>query len=222
VSGTWDFVGVLFAASGMLLLGGPAILTGLYQQWRLSWLLGQTRYLQGIGEHWSFWISLWLIYAAIIGGGSAWLLRRRARFTSIYNVEPEAFAEVFSEVLKRLGLDWLRRGPHRLVIRLRDPAFAVVQDPLRVADAAEENGPPWAELVLDPFPAMRHVTLRWRGSDDPVRREVEAELIKALAEVRTRQNPLGIWFLSLALALFFAAFLTLFALVALRLLQFTL
>jgi hypothetical protein len=88
-------------------------------------------------------------------------------------------------------------------------------------DSADDPTSSWTELVVDPFPAMRHVTLRWQGRNDTVRREVEAELSKALAEVRTRNNPLSAWFLSLALALFFTAFLTLFALVALRLLHLT-
>src|SRR4051794_4945035 len=40
VSGVLDFIGVLFAASGFLLFGGPAILTGLNERWRTFWLLG--------------------------------------------------------------------------------------------------------------------------------------------------------------------------------------
>ncbi len=46
--GTWDFAGVLFAASMLLLLGGPAILTGLYQHWRLFWTFGQTHFLADV------------------------------------------------------------------------------------------------------------------------------------------------------------------------------
>src|SRR5260370_14843850 len=61
VAGSWDFAGVLFAASGFLLLGGRAILTGLYEQCRLPWLLGQTRSLQGLGAKWTFLTTLWLL-----------------------------------------------------------------------------------------------------------------------------------------------------------------
>src|SRR5277367_1951255 len=48
VSGVWDTVGVLGALSGFLLIGGPAILSGLYEQWRISWLLGNFQRLREI------------------------------------------------------------------------------------------------------------------------------------------------------------------------------
>ena len=66
LSGRWDFAGVVFAMSGFLLLGGPAILAALYQRWRLSWVLGRTRFLNGVAENWYFWISLWILYFAAV------------------------------------------------------------------------------------------------------------------------------------------------------------
>jgi hypothetical protein len=229
VSGPWDFAGVLFAASGILLVGGPAILTGLYEQWRLSWLLGQTRYLQGIGENWSFWISLWLLYFGVVAGGSALILWRRRGLTSIYNVEPAVFTEVLTQVLDRLGLEWLNNGPRRLLVRFPEPpadTIPVLADhapsyPQRTAIAAQRTSKstsPWAELALEPFPVMHHVTLHWRGQDEPVRPEVESGLAKALAQVRTRQNPVAAWFLCLALGLFFSAFFMLLAPILMRIL----
>src|SRR6516225_1457399 len=41
VSGVTDFIGILFAASGFLLFGGPGILTGLGEEWRMFWLIGK-------------------------------------------------------------------------------------------------------------------------------------------------------------------------------------
>jgi hypothetical protein len=248
VPGPWDFAGVLFAASGVLLIGGPAILTGVYEQWRLTWLLGQTHFLKEISDNWSFWISIWLLYFAVIASGSALMLWRRRRLTSIYNIEPAVFAEVLNQVLDRLELEWLRNGPRRLLLRLREPpleagstaldpmliphrsqgaATPVLADPAqplpqRTATSTPEvstSAHPWAELVLEPFPAMCHVTLHWLGQDEAVRLEVETELAQALAQVRTRPNPVSAWFLSLSLGLFFSAFLVLFVLLALRILQ---
>ncbi len=248
VSGPWDFAGVLFAASGILLLGGPAILTGLYEQWRLTWLLGQTHFLKETGENWSFWIGLWLLYFAVVAGGSALLLWRRRRLTSIYNVEPAVFAAVLTQVLDRLELEWLRNGPRRLLLRFREPSLEAgsrATDPILVPQSSQAAAIPvgadrvqpypkrgtvtaqgastsayaWAELALEPFPAMRHVTLHWLGQDEAVRLEVETELAQALAQVRTRQNPVAAWFLCLALGMFFSAFLVLLALLAMRILQ---
>jgi hypothetical protein len=202
VSGPWDFAGVLFAASGFLLLGGPAILTGIYEQWRLSWLLGQPRYLRGIGENWSFWISLWSLYFVMVGGVSAVVLWRRRAQTSIYNVEPAVLAEVLPQVLDRLGLEWLHNGPRRVLLRFREP----------LDDS-------WTGLTLEPFPTMRHVTLHWQAHDPTLRGDVETELANALAQVPARPNPVAGWFLSLSLGLFFSAFLVLLALLTLRILH---
>jgi hypothetical protein len=246
LSGAWDFAGVLFAASGILLVGGPAILTGLYEHWRFSWLLGQTHYLQGIGENWSFWISLWLLYFAVVAGGSAWLLWRRRGLTSIYNVEPAILMGVLIGILDRLGLAWVRRDPHHYLVRFREPpqnggkesmdaivfqklptvasdpplAKAAPARPQRTAAPTQPaSAPTWTELGLETFPAMRHVTLHWRGSAEALRLEVETELAEALALLGTRPSAMGAWFLSLALGLFFSAFFVLCALLVIRILQ---
>jgi hypothetical protein len=246
VAGSWDFAGVLFAASGFLLLGGPAILTGLYEQWRLAWLLGQIRYLQGIGENWSFWITLWLLYFAVVGSVSAFVLWRRRTQTSIYNIEPAVFGEVLTQVLDRLGLQWQHNGPRRLLLRFREPSLgdsgalmaslpvrhrseaagpSALAGPYTLHPAVTAQGPstsayPWCVLTVEPFPVMRHVTLDWLSHDETIRPEVEAELAKALTQVPTPENPVAGWFLALSLLLFFSAFLALLALLAIRILQF--
>ena len=38
VAGVWDFVGVLFALSGFLILGGPLIIRGLHEQFNFLML----------------------------------------------------------------------------------------------------------------------------------------------------------------------------------------
>ena len=260
VSGSWDFAGVLFAASGFLLLGGPAILTGFYEHWRLSWLLGEAPTLNDVGESWSFWVCLWLAYFVAVGGGSAWVLWRRRRVTSIYNVEPAVCVEVLTQLMDRLGLEWRLDRPHRLHIRSRELFLEVDQAArslVRTTDASPATGPPspslppssgevgegtedgrgylqpvavaaepvsqslssWAELVLEPSSVMRHVTLRWLSSDERIRSDVEVPLFQELAQVRTRKNAISTWFLSLALGLFFAAFMVLLALIALVILR---
>src|SRR5262249_37361497 len=59
-------------------------------------------------------------------------------------------------------------------------------------DVREEAG-----LETDLAPVLRHVTLRWSASSDvALRHVVEADLARALAEVRTRSNPVGGWLLT--------------------------
>lgn len=87
------------------------------------------------------------------------------------------------------------------------------------AQAAAPLGYPWTELDLDLFPAMRHVTLHWRGQQAVARPEIEANLAQVLALVRTSRNRVAVWFLSLALALFFSGFVILSALIAMQIRQ---
>jgi hypothetical protein len=168
--------------------------------------------------------------------------------TSIYNIEPAVFFEVLTQLLDRLGMEWRHDGPHRLLIRCREPVLAIdltARSLVRAPDALLATGVPagtedgqgyvqqsavtiepvspspssWAELVLEPFPALCHVTLRWLGSDERIRTEVEAQLCNALAQIRTRKNSSSAWFLALGLGLFLLAFLVLLALIALEILR---
>jgi hypothetical protein len=239
VPGSWDCAGVLLASSGLLLLGGPAILTGFYEDWRLTWLLGQTRFLRGFGDSWPFWISVWIAYFLLIAGGAAWLLASRRRFTSIYNLEPAVLEDGISQVLDRLGLEWTRAGSDQILIRPRE---LVETEPLEAAGfkghsgnrAAYRHGqrpssPATAQgsahahspitLTLAPFVALRHVTLRWSGPWRAVRSEVETELCQFFRSVYSNENPASRWFLSIAVSLFLVCFFALAGLVAVQLIR---
>jgi hypothetical protein len=242
IAGSWDFAGILFAVSGFLLLGGPAALTGLHERWRMSWLLGETRFLVGVGEQWHFWLSLWVLYFAVVIGGSAMLLWQRRKETSIYNIDPPAFDGVLGAVLERLGLEAFRDGPRRLLIQRSGlpskeypaaPAFTQAKtSELQAASKSllpasatlrERAGPDPAkgsiELEVEIFPLMRHITLHWHGEEDPLCRDVVTELTKALREIHTYGNPVGGWLMSLAVCLFSLSSLGLLAIVAFRILQ---
>jgi hypothetical protein len=207
VAGTWDFAGVLFAASGFLVLGGPAILTGLYEQWRLSWLLGQTRFLGGFSADWHFWVGVWALYFLVIAVGSGYFLWRRRLYTSIYNIDPALCEELLTQVLDRLSLEW-RRGPAgQLLIRPPQKDFI----PWNGLARAE-----WLTLEIEPFAALRHAALCWPPNAEPVRREVEPELARTLAEVQSGESPLAGWFLSFSLTLFLLTVLGLFTIMVMR------
>ncbi len=229
VSGVWDFVGVLFAASGIIYLGGTAILNSLYEHWRVPWLLGQTRFLPEFAQDWNFWTVLWFVYFAVIVAGSALVLRRRRRQTSIYNVEPAIFEEVLVQVFERLGLEVIRSGPRRILVRVREgltesggggvmvdsetapPSSQAITRHASPAPAQQTllSTNHWLRLDLEPFPLMRHMTLHWGAESGLLRLEIETALEDALARVRSRHNPVSTWFLALAACLFLLTFLIL-------------
>src|SRR5262245_57274805 len=89
VSGVWAFIGILFAASGFLLFGGPAILSILTmsERWRGFWLLGKSPASSGDAQFMQAWVFLAILYFALVIVGSGMLLWRQRQLTSIYNVE---------------------------------------------------------------------------------------------------------------------------------------
>jgi hypothetical protein len=243
VSGTWDAVGLLFAASGFLVLGGPALLSGLYERWRTFWLLGHGGgNALRLTEAWSLWLLLSAVYFAAVVGGSAWLLWRARRLTSVYNVAPGVVEELLAEVCLSFGLDPVRSGnlfvfgmtlpvPARGVGRAPEgiqaphylPVSRAEADPLEEGVTARPSG---AELGLaddllgqtvvlevETFALMRHVSLRWDPARSALRREVEAELARRLGRTPAPPNEAGAWMLMLGLFLLLAVLLGAAALV---------
>ena len=74
VSGPWDFAGVLFAVSGFLLFIGPAVLSSLYEHFRLSWVVGQAGTEGPSGVSYYLWISLWYVYYIGVVAVALWML----------------------------------------------------------------------------------------------------------------------------------------------------
>jgi hypothetical protein len=212
--GTWDFAGVLLAASGFLLLGGPTILNGLYESRRLAWVLGARPFIPGLaGNDWLLWASFWVVYYAGVLGGGAFLLLRRRWTLSIYNIEPDLFDAAFAQALQPLGLEAVRLG-NRIVIEApngfsglpRQTASAAAAEPPRepngslAALAATVGATTVAVLEVDPFPAMRHVSLTWLDEPGPLFKEVEGELSRALEQVPAANSQVAGWFLTVALS----------------------
>ncbi len=225
IAGTWDAVSLLLAVSGFLLLGGPAILSGLYDDWRMAWLLGRARIFALLLTQWPVWIGLWGIYFALIVVGAGLFIWWRRNVTSVYNVDLNDFEDALAQALDRLGYEAYVAGVRRLVVRARG-AVAVPRafEPAGLREAGVELtawAPPeaGAQLGWDPFPLMRHVTLYWQAGAGALRAEVESELARLLAQVRTRHNPLGTWFLTASSALFFFCLAGLVTFVTLRLLH---
>jgi hypothetical protein len=235
VSGAWDFVGILFAASGFLLFVGPGVLGALYERWRYFLLFGQggTVALSNAGYY--FWVSVWGLYYVLVVGGAAFMLWRRRKTTAIYNVDVPTLQTALTEVLERLGLSWTRAGK-QLFIRPGDgprDGVALMQEGVPVttraqaligAEARERDRAaaaseirPFAPLLsgarclalleLETFGPMCHATLRWPQVDPLLRQEIEAELDKALGGTITRSNGSGGWFLCVGGLMLLATFL---------------
>jgi hypothetical protein len=221
IPGTWDFAGILFAAAGFLLVGGPAIISSSSESWRMFWLFGPRGGAPAIDESAvRLWPILASLYFAIILGGAILLLYRRRGLTAIYNVESESFEKAMARVLGSLGVNPIRSGnlfvfgagstlsaspqssasaiqpPHHFPAILESPASAATTS---TSDARLIGEP--AVLEMDPFPLLRHVTLRWDPANTMLRREIETELARALSGTPTRTNPAGDWMILIAMAL---------------------
>jgi hypothetical protein len=199
VPGTWDFVGILFAASGFLLVVGPAVITSASERWRVFWLLGT----QGAGtppigdDAAQTWGLLAVLYFLAVVIGAAYLLRARRGLTAVYNVEADAFENALAQSFGTLGLKPLRSG--NMFVFNSSGNEAEPADAMGAALPAGKRDP--ALLEVDSFRAMRHVSLRWEPINSPLRREVENELERTLGRVPTTNHSVGDWFVLLALAL---------------------
>jgi hypothetical protein len=214
VSGPWDFLGVLLAASGLILFGGPAALTMFYDKEVRDFLVG--RY-HDFGTHFSSlfykWWGIWALYYLLVLGCAGFLVWLRRGKTAVYNIEPAALDETLARVLERLDLEWARLG-NRVFIgfpggSIPSAGIPVPQDPHVVAGLPPKrpgavSAWPDREAIVDvePFYATRHVTLSWVYATGPVRHQVEAELGRSLNEVFVRDNPASTWLMLVASFLF--------------------
>jgi hypothetical protein len=213
VSGTWDFIGVLFAASGFLLCGGPAVLSALDERLRLFWLVGEggRESLAGAGQ-----VSLLLfgLYFLVVVVGSALIFWRQRSLTSIYNVEPVAVEETVMDACEHLGLDPIRSGNLFVFgLTLEGPGKPALLEGIQAphslartgqisagapagkegAAGAEEFAGQNAILELEPFAACKHVTLRWDPHDSPLRPVLETELDQRLGLAGSPDHDTGLW-----------------------------
>jgi hypothetical protein len=190
----------------------------------------------GSGWWWVWWLWLWIMYLAVLIGGSVFLLRKRRSVTCIYNVDPEVVDGVLAQVLQNQGLEWAREqtqwfigskhvlaefparetypAPHtpHLAIHATVPAGPVPDSSdnpfANFIGEARPHDRRYQDLLLDlePWPAMRHVTLKWAPGTEIWRGLIEPELTRALSQVRTSKNPVGRWFLVVGACIFVLLF----------------
>jgi hypothetical protein len=196
IPGTWDFVGILFAASGFLIVVGPAIISSGSESWRMFWLFGARGGVPAVTEEASqLWSLLAALYFAVVVGGAAYLLRRRRGQTAVYNVDSEAFEKLLAQAFASRRLEPQRSGNHYRF----SPGSPLT--PEQSNDPAAQRTTGSTDLEVDSFGAMRHVTLRWEPADAGVRREVETELHRTLGQISSSSRLPGDWLVLIALAL---------------------
>jgi hypothetical protein len=228
VSGTWDLIGMLFAASGFLLCTGPGLLSGRDEGWRKLWLLGDSE-----GASLVVWQRLWVylayLYFLVVVGGSALLFWRQRRITSIYNISAGQLQQALDKVCEKLGLHPVRSGNLLLFglslgaspatasgkALLQGPHYRPAEPKPLPTGVTETLAPPRLSaagsssdltaqagiLEIDPFPFMSHVTLRWDPADSPLRQEVEHALADQMARSETIPHDLGGWMIVIGLLL---------------------
>ena len=184
VAGTWDFVGVLFAMSGFLLVGGPAMLSSLSERWRTVWLLGETSSLPaGLDRYREIWLLVAVGYFSFVVVVSGIVLARRRRLTCVYNVDPPDVEAALDDACRRLGLAPVRSGSLYL--------FGFTSDS---ASATPRPDEPHAILEVDSSAALHNVSLQWEPHDSPLRSAVEAELRERLARTPAPEGEISAWF----------------------------
>ena len=194
VGGAWDAAGLLFATSGFLFITAPMLLYAFYQRVVES----------ADGDHidavWLRHTALSVVYYLVVISGIVLLLLSRGNKTMIYNVDLELFPKALDRAFARLGLEANRSGsrlvvtPLKVVVEDGNTAFMETSAKLRSEKADHRH----AELQIDVFSSMCHVTLLWGKCSPNARQEIEAELHKSLENGAPLENPAAGWFLSVS------------------------
>jgi hypothetical protein len=219
ISGGWDCIGLLFAASGFFLCVLPGAVTLWYSERVRQLPFAQPRphsAAEALGSLWlEWWGVLLLYYIALAVGATALVLHRRAA-TVIYNINPEDWERVFAQVLAKLGLEQTRSGKQITVAALTSLAD---DSPGSTSETAVTAYPSLLQrtvlLRVDTFPALCNITLHWEHVGAELREEIQTELAKATQSVETVDNPAGSWFLGIGGSIITMVFLTVLVLIIL-------
>jgi hypothetical protein len=170
ISGPWDFALLLAGLSGFILFGGGLLLSLMQSNVRFL-LRGNFEALRDAwGKEHLAWSLTVIVYLLFVAGGSFLTLQSRRRTLVIYNVEPDQFEAMLSEVFDHLGRPVERRG--NLWV----------------------GGMPLCEV--EPFAAGRTVMLRWVSEDLLLFQELERQLREAVRTLSTPDNPTTRWLTS--------------------------
>ena len=188
VSGVWDAIGLLFAVSGFFLATLPMLVA---EFWARTYAGDDGDGFLGI--YVSQWV-LWLAYLMFVLSGGALMVVWRSHKTMIYNVDAELFPKALELTIANVGLSMQTQKDRLILVPNELPAdpTAITQTPMKPQDKRH------AELEIESFPSMCHVTLHWEACTPDVRRQIETELDRNLETATPLENPAAGWFLNVS------------------------
>ncbi|HZZ78944.1 MAG TPA: hypothetical protein VFE62_10525 [Gemmataceae bacterium] len=185
VRGSWDAIGLLSALAGFFLATLPVI-----------GFVFMDRVLGPGALGWGAFIVT-IIYYPVLVCGAVLMVLARVNKTVIYNVDTELFSQAASQTFAALGLS-AAADRNRLVltpIPENDVDSSAVTEKPRLATAA---GTRHAEVSVESFAAMSHITLHWGPCSPGIRAELERELRKNLETAAPLDNAAAGWFVSIS------------------------
>lgn len=194
VSGALDSISLLFACSGFMVATVPMLVAELYLR-----SLGVSSDLHNsVILVPRSWLILLAYYLMLLTAATLMILWRTHK-TMIYNVDAAQFSIVLERTLAGLGLGATANKP-RLIITTATPTHEAS------STAITETSPPiasppdgrYAELLVETFPSMCHVTLHWDNYAAETRVQIEEELTKTLDPAAPMDNAAAGWFLSIS------------------------
>jgi hypothetical protein len=208
ISGSWDFLGVVLATSGFLLFAGPAILSGAFQRSLRELPIDHESGSIGaaLGDLWTGWWTIWLVYYLVIVGGALLLVWSRRDTTVVYNIAPQTLEIMLARTAERLGLAMDRQGNRysfstRATEAAASTAIAEMPLPVEIVNRPRPDAHS-LKIDLEPFPMLSNVSLHWHDGTPRDRADMERELRKSLAELITLENAAGSWLLGIGGFLF--------------------
>lgn len=199
VSGSWDCVGLLFAASGFFLVVIPGILMVLYARNVRNLPLTAPGDVSALWRVVAEWWAVWGLYYLTLVLGAVLAVWYQGRTTVIYNIDPQSWEQVFAAVLNRLGLEQMRCGKKIMLgaAHQHEEEALVAPGCFRPpSTAAHISSEPLAVLRADVMPNLCNVSLRWDDAAE-LRQAVEAELTRSLRQLTTADNPAAGWLMGI-------------------------
>jgi hypothetical protein len=151
----------------------------------------------------SLWVQhwiLWVVYFLFLLSGGALMILWRVHKTMIYNVDPELFAKAWERTLAQVGFESMAKEGQLTIrpARIGDMQGSTAFTESAPKPVAVPGDAPVAEVEIDNFPSLSHVTLHWDNYTPEIRRRIEAELNRSLASTAPLDNPAAGWFLNIS------------------------
>lgn len=195
IPGPWDCASLLLGLSGFLILAGPFILTRFHSRWRDNLQRVDLRAaLQTEITASVVWPLLFVAYLILVVCGVGLLVWLRRGTISIYHITADQLSERLAIVLERLGLRWRQIGNQVYINCQLEPVRHSEKGDFVHAGAEEQESAQLLVLTIDPFAALRHITLKWPGpAHRTLQRAIEAELARELHRIVSTDNPAAAW-----------------------------